>query len=325
MSTKDEILKYLKQHGGYISGEELSDELKVSRTAIWKNINSLRNNDYKIDSVTNRGYKLISCPDKLSTEIISTGLSTKVLAQKIYCYDSIDSTNEEAKRQALHGAPDGSLFISEKQLGGKGRLGRTWESPSGCGLWFTILLRKNMLPAQVTSTTLLAGLAVCRAIRNLTKCNAMIKWPNDIVIGSKKVCGILTELVAEIGRIEYVVVGIGINVNNESFPEEISIKATSLQIECGHSIVRADILKEILKEFEDILNEYNNNPAALLKEYKDFCVSLNRKVTFTYMDKTATADAVDISPSGELIVRCEDGKLIPIHSGEVTVQGIYGQ
>jgi BirA family biotin operon repressor/biotin-[acetyl-CoA-carboxylase] ligase len=325
MSTKEQILEYLKKHEGYVSGEELSEHLNISRTAVWKNINNLRNSDYKIDSITNRGYKLVYCPDKITSEIISSGLDTKFLAKKVYCYDSIDSTNEEAKRQALHGAPDGSLFIAEKQLGGKGRLGRTWESPSGCGLWFSVLLRKNMLPPQVTSITLLAGLAVCRTICKMMNCDAMIKWPNDIVIGSKKVCGILTEMVAEIGRIEYVVVGIGINVNNESFSEEISVKATSLLIECGHSFVRTDILKEILKEFELVLNQYSENPKLLLEEYKNSCVSLNKTVGFTHMDKKMTGKAVDISSNGELVVKCDDGKLIPIHSGEVTVQGIYGQ
>lgn len=175
MTTKEEILNCLSSNQGYVSGEELSENLGVSRTAIWKNINTLRNSGYEIESVTNRGYRLKARPDVLTAEEISNGLNTKFLAKNIFFYDEIDSTNEEAKRQALHGAPNGSLFIAEQQLGGKGRLGRTWASPSGTGLWFSILLRPDSIPEQITSLTLLAGLAVCGAVRICTNSAAMIK------------------------------------------------------------------------------------------------------------------------------------------------------
>jgi len=325
MSTKDEILKYLQEHNQYVSGEELSEQLLVSRTAIWKNINTLRSCGYEIESTTNRGYRLVSSPDIIKPDLILSGLKTKSLAKKVFCYDKIDSTNEEAKRQALAGAPDGSLFIAEQQNGGKGRLGRTWNSPSGTGLWFSVLLRSSQLPLQVTNITLLAGLAVCRAIQSQTNAAAMIKWPNDVVIGSKKVCGILTEMAAEVDRIEYVVVGIGVNVNIESFSDELSVKATSLRIERGHPVDRIPLLQEILREFESVLNEYSSNPESTLADYKTLCVSLNRKVQFTKDKNTVSGTAVDIAPDGKLIVRCENGELISINSGEVTVQGIYGQ
>nr|WP_319487920.1 biotin--[acetyl-CoA-carboxylase] ligase [uncultured Caproiciproducens sp.] len=325
MSTKDEILKYLQKNNHYVSGEELSKQLLVSRTAIWKNINTLRSCGYEIDSMTNRGYILVSSPDIITPELIASGLQTKSLAKKVFCYGSIDSTNEEAKRQALADAPDGSLFIAEQQVGGKGRLGRVFSSPSGMGLWFSVLLRSSQLPLQVTNITLLAGLAVCRAIRSLTNVPALIKWPNDVVIDGKKVCGILTEMAAEIDRIEYVIVGIGVNVNTESFPSDLSVKATSLRIECDHPILRVPLLQEILREFEKILNDYPFDPEASLAEYKALCVTLTRKVGFSRNNEQVTATAVDISPGGELIVQCENGELIPINAGEVTVQGIYGQ
>lgn len=253
MSTKEKILGFLRNNSGYVSGEELSERLDVSRTAVWKNINALRSSGYEIESVTNRGYRLISRPDLLTKEEITAGLSTAFLAKEIYYQESVDSTNEEAKRQAMHGAPNGSLFIAEEQTGGKGRLGRIWRSPRGSGLWFSILLRPSSLPEQIASLTLLAGLAVCTAIRSKTGCTAMIKWPNDVVIGSKKVCGILTEMAAEIDRVDYVIMGIGINVNNESFPEELQIKGTSLYLETGASVARAELLCEILKELERLL------------------------------------------------------------------------
>lgn len=325
MSTKEEILSCLSG-GGYVSGEELSANLGVSRTAIWKNINSLRDSGYEIESVTNRGYKLTFRPDIITEEEIAAGLNTKFLAKQIYCYKEIDSTNEEAKRQALRGAPDGSLFVAEHQLGGKGRLGRTWSSPLGTGLWFSILLRPDSIPEQITSLTLLAGLAVCGAVRVCTDCPAMIKWPNDIVIGSKKVCGILTEMAAEIDRIDYVVIGIGINVNNTLFSEELQAKATSLQLEAGHSVSRRELLQETLRQLEALLKiQKSGGSSFLISHYRSLCVSLNRQVGFTRDKKMMTGTAVDISPEGELIVRCDDGTLFPVYSGEVTVQGIYGQ
>ncbi len=326
MTTKEEILSCLRSGSGYVSGEELSESLGVSRTAIWKNINTLRSLGYEIESVTNRGYRLISRPDILSEEEITAGLNTKFLAKNIYCYKEIDSTNEEAKRQAMLGAPNGSLFIAEQQLGGKGRLGRIWASPAGTGLWFSILLRPDSIPKQVTSLTLLAGLAVCGAVRTCTGCPAMIKWPNDVVIGSKKVCGILTEMAAEIDRVDYVVLGIGINVNNASFPEELQVKATSLKLETGYPVRRIDLLQETLRELEALLeSQKTNGSSTLLSDYKQLCVSLNREVGFTRDKKPMTGIAVDISPEGELMVRCSDGTLVSIYSGEVTVQGIYGQ
>jgi len=325
MTTKEEIVSRLRKSSGYVSGEDLSEHLNVSRTAIWKNIKSLREAGYEIESLTNRGYKLVSCPDAILPEVIEFGLKTTILAKKIYCYDSIDSTNQEAKRQALGGAPNGSLFIAEQQQGGKGRLGRIWNSPSGTGLWFSLLLRPGLIPTQVTSVTLLAGLAVCRAIRICTDCAAMIKWPNDIVINNKKVCGILTEMAAEIDRVDYLVVGIGINVNNASFPEELQVKATSLLLETGTAVFRAGLLQEILREFELLLKSSTNENPALLEEYKRLCISLSRRVGFTRNNKALEGTAVDISPEGELIVQCDDSTRIPVSSGEVTVQGIYGQ
>lgn len=325
-NMKEEILRRLRGGDGYVSGEELSEKLEVSRTAVWKNINALREAGYKIESVTNRGYRLLSRPDIISEEEIASGLKTKVLAQNIYCSQSVDSTNEEAKRQALRGAPDGSLFIAEEQLDGKGRLGRNWASPAGTGLWFSVLLRPQSLPGQVTLLTLLAGMAVCRAIHARTGCTAGIKWPNDVVIGSKKVCGILTEMAAEMERVNYVVVGIGVNVNIEQFPDELKIKATSLRLETGSPVARAAFLQEILLELESLLARLKaEGPDALLADYRQLCVSLNRKVGFSRDGRPATGTAVDISPEGELIVRCENGERIPVFAGEVTVQGIYGE
>lgn len=325
VSTKDEILNCLRGSEGFVSGEELSARLGVSRTAVWKNINSLRECGCVIDSVTNRGYRLAAQPDVLTREEIAVGLQTEYLAKQIFCYDTIDSTNEEAKRQAVCGAENGSLFLAEKQTGGKGRLGRAWTSPAGSGLWFSILLRPGFLPEQTTSLTLLVGLAVCSAIRKKTGCEAEIKWPNDIVIGSKKVCGILTEMAAEMDRVDYVVAGIGINVNVASFPEELQKKATSLSMETGAAVARAELLREVLKELEFFLERQKTDAAGVAEQYRALCVSLGRRVGFTRGGTPMAGVAVDISPAGELLVLCDGENVIPVFSGEVTVQGIYGE
>ncbi len=325
MGTKEQILNRLRENGGFVSGEELSGQLRISRTAVWKDIHSLREEGYEIESATNRGYRLKSCPDRYSAVEISAGLETEFLGRHIFCYESIDSTNEEAKRQALAGAPNGSLFIAEQQTGGKGRLGRSWLSPAGCGLWFSVLLRPGILPLQVTITTLLAGLAVCRAVRSLSGCDAKIKWPNDIVIGSKKVCGILTEMTAEVDRIESVVVGIGVNVNNAAFPETIRGKATSIRMENGKSLRRITLLQEILIQFETLLKQYTEPDPTFWEEYRKLCVSLGRKVEFTRRGTRVCGTAVDVSPQGELIVKLPEGNVEAVTAGEVSVQGIYGQ
>lgn len=326
MATKEQVLQHLRESGGYVSGEELSGLLHVTRAAVWKNISLLREEGYEIDSVTNRGYRLVSCPDRYSAEEIGAGLETELLGKKVFCYDSIDSTNEEAKRQALAGAPSGSLFIAEQQTGGKGRLGRSFVSPAGTGIWFSVLLRPGVLPLRVAATTLLAGAAVCGAIREVAGCPAMIKWPNDVVVGTKKMVGILTEMSAEMERVEFVVVGIGINVNSTAFPENLRDKATSIRMEIGKPVRRITLLQEVLRRLEKLLKENAVSlTPAFLEEYKSCCASLGKLVGFQRDGRQATGTAVDVSPEGELIVRLPDGTLETVFSGEVSVQGFYGQ
>lgn len=326
MNTKDEILKLLRTADGYVSGEELSEKLGITRTAIWKNINLLREGGYEIESATNRGYRLACAPDALTECEILNGLKTSVIGRTVYAYDTIDSTNNEAKRLAQAGAPHGSIFIAEQQTNGKGRLGRTWISPRGSGIWFSILLRPNTSPMQITNITLLTGLCMCKAIKLYTGCDAKIKWPNDIVIGSKKVCGILTEMAAEVDRIEYVIIGTGINVYNEAFPDELSVKATSLQAETQNEISRVALFQLVLETFEQLLKRYSmQDDGIMLEEYKSLCVTLGRRISVVRNQQQICGTAVDITPTGELMMLSEDGSRQEIGSGEVTVQGIYGE
>lgn len=319
-----QVLSLLKQTDGYLSGEEISRRLGVSRAAVWKAVRALREKGYEIDSVTNRGYRLSSQPDRLDAAAIQAGLSTHSLGRNIIILEETDSTNEEGKRQGAAGAPDGTLCLAERQTGGKGRLGRVWSSPAGTGVWMTLLLRPHLAPQEATQLTLIAGLSVCQAIRRLTGCDAMIKWPNDVVIGRKKVCGILTELAADMEQIHYVLVGIGINANLSEFQGELQKKATSLLLETGHKINRAALIQAVLEEFETYYDRFLTDLTAdFITPYEALCVSLNRRVSVIRGGREITGQSIGLNQEGELLIRTDSGDILEIGSGEVTVQGIY--
>lgn len=315
---KNKILNILSTADGYVSGENISERLGISRNAVWKHINKLRQEGYEIESVTKRGYKLISVPDVISAELIKDGLDTEFIGQNVVYYDETDSTNNEAKRNS--DMPDGTLFISEIQTGGKGRLGRAWVSPKGIGIWMSLLLKPHILPQDVAQITLVAGMATARSVG----CGAKIKWPNDVVIGSKKICGILTEMSAEIERVNYIVPGIGINVNTESFPDELKEKATSLYIESGRKFERYKIVQRFLKEFEILYKKFiKGGIAAITDDYRELCVTIGKEVSVIYPNRTINGRAIDINNNGELIVETDKG-IIEVDSGEVSVRGMYG-
>ncbi len=319
-----ELLALLRAADGFVSGEELSRKLGITRSAVWKAMKQLKQNGYQIDSVTNRGYRLVNVPDLLTPEEIGSALQTEWMGKKVYFFEETDSTNEEAKRRALQGAAAGSAFVAEGQTAAKGRLGRSWQTPAGTDIAFSVLLRPEGTPADVTLITLVAGLAVCRALRAHTGCDAQIKWPNDVVIGRKKVCGILTELGAEAERISFVVIGAGINVNNSTFPPELREKATSLSLETGRAWRRAPLLAAVLGELEGCCRRFLSGGAgALLTEYKPLCLSLGRRISVERGGRTLLGTAVDVASDGGLVAENDAGERFVVQSGEVSVQGVY--
>lgn len=319
---KEKVLLLLKE-GEYISGEKLSGILGVSRTAVWKAINSLREDGYEIDSVTKKGYKLKKKPNILNANAIREGLNLKVVGTEIITLKTVDSTNEEVKRKAHNNAESGLVVISTEQTAGKGRLGRQWASSEG-GVYFSILLRPELPPSDVSGITLAAGLGVCIAIRKLTGLNAMIKWPNDVIVGNRKICGILTEMTAQTDMVDFVVIGIGINVLQESFPEEISHKATSLKMETKSEIDLSELMHEIIITLDDTISSYLFGISQDdINLYKSMCATIGREVSLTRCGEKMSGKAVDITADGELVVCLESGKRIVVNSGEVTVQGIY--
>ncbi len=259
----------------------------------------------------------------INQNTLTENLKTKWLAKKLVYLPSVDSTNQEVKRIASD-YPNGTVVVAEKQTAGKGRLGRIWSSPKGTGLWFSILLKPDISPNQIAGITLACGLGVCKAIRKYTGLNALIKWPNDIIIGNKKICGILTEMKAQADRISYAIAGIGINVNTTEFDEDIKHKATSLSVEANIAIDRVDLFKEIMLCLEKSFEDYFSNPdKAISDEYIKLCATLGRNVTVTRGNTIFNGKAVGVNATGDLLVEIQDGTTIQVSSGEVTVQGIY--
>ncbi|GMQ63225.1 biotin--[acetyl-CoA-carboxylase] ligase [Vallitalea maricola] len=323
---KEKIIQLLNEADDYISGEEISKQLGVSRTAIWKVINRLKEEGYEIESVTRKGYRLLSSPDILNSEELHYNLNTEIIGNKIINFDKLDSTNQQAKKLALEGSKSGTVVIAEEQTAGKGRRGKMWVSPPGTGIWMSIILRPSIMPENASMLTLVAGLAVCKAVREITSLEAAIKWPNDIVVNGKKICGLLTEMNSEIDFINFVVVGIGINVNIEKFPAELDNIATSLMIEGNQSYQRKRLVKRTLEIFEDYYKKYleTEDLTKMIKEYNEHCINIGRKVTVTGRKQGITGNVKCVTNKGELIVTNQQGEDIVVTSGEVSVRGIYG-
>ncbi len=318
------ILDILLNADDFISGQEISEKLGVSRQAVWKSINALKEKGYEIQSVTNRGYRLVSSPNYLNESSLKSLLHNKIIGKNLIVLDSVNSTNDYLKKLGNEGCDNGTVVAAREQTRGKGRLGRTWQSKKDDGIAFSVLLRPSVAPSEVSAITPLAGLAVCKAIREYTKLDCVIKWPNDIIIGRKKLVGILTEMSAEFDAVEYVITGIGINVDHTSFPEEIAFKATSLLLETGRHIDKNEFLACVLEHLENefVKNNLELTPTAL-SEYTDLCATVGRSVTFQRGTRRISGMAVGVSEHGELKVMMSDGTISLVNSGEVTVQGIY--
>lgn len=323
---KEEILRLLRSANGYISGQELCNRFGVSRTAVWKAINQLKEAGYEIEAQQNKGYRLMAAPDLMTEAEIKSLMHTEWVAKEVLYFDTIDSTNTKAQELAEKGYPSGTLVVADKQESGKGRRGRSWVSPSGTGIFMTLMIKPDINPNNASMLTLVAALAVAKAITSVTGEEALIKWPNDIVVNGKKVCGILTEMNAQFDYINHIVVGIGINVHNESFPEEISQMASSLMIEAGGKrFHRAQIIAETMSYFEQYYDTFlkTQDLSALVREYDELLVNMNKAVRVLDPKEPFDGKAMGITPKGELIVDTWESRKL-VSSGEVSVRGIYG-
>lgn len=323
---KTEILKMLRESGAYLSGQELCEQFQVSRTAVWKVITQLKEEGYEIEAVRNKGYRLRESPDVLSKEELESRIHTETLGRSVVYFPETDSTNIRAKQAAGQGAPQGTLFVADRQYAGKGRRGRSWDSPEGTEIFMSLLLRPKFSPDKAPMLTILMALAAAQAVREKTTLEVQIKWPNDLVIGGKKICGILTEMGAEIDYIDHVVIGVGINANRRQFPEELKEKATSLFLERGIPVRRAELVAEILSQFEKLYIQFEReqNLRFVQQSYNEQSVNCGRKVTVLEPGRNWDGTAVGINEAGELLVENESGELITVYAGEVSVRGIYG-
>ena len=315
------ILKYLREKE-YISGEVLAQKLGISRVAAWKQIQRLKDMGYKIIADQNLGYCLISRPDLLIPQEVQGELFTKYIGKEIYYFPELKSTNIMAKEKTLHRAEEiseGTLIIAERQSAGKGRLGREWFSPAG-GIWLSIILYPQLPPSYIPRITLMTAVAVVKAINICTQIESQIKWPNDILINEKKVCGILTEMSAELDIINWVVVGIGINANidHRKFPEDIHENTISLKEVLGKEVLRVRMVQIFLQEFERYYESLKRREfSSILKEWKLYSHTLGRKIRVDMGERIVTGEAVNINEEGALILKKEDGELIKIISGTI--------
>ncbi len=309
-----------------MSGQELCERFGVSRTAVWKAVGQLKKQGYHIEAVQNKGYLLASEGEVYGKNELESRMDTKWAGRPVSFYDVLPSTNLQAKLDAERGAAEGTLVVADMQTAGRGRKGKDWSSPAGLNLYFTLILKPDYVSERVSMATLLMGMAVAESIRDICGLEAGVKWPNDIVIGGRKVCGILAEMSVEREFIHYVVVGVGINVNEQEFDPEIAGTATSLKKESGETVSRARLLASVMKRFEEIYESYHEKEAhpGLLARYNSLLVNRDREVCVLDPKGEFRGISRGVNDSGELLVELPDGRIVEVYAGEVSVRGIYG-
>lgn len=320
-----EILKALRSpDGGWVSGSDLSQELGVTRAAVWGRVEELRSVGYEIEASPHQGYRLIASPDALHADDLMARLPTpRVIGRDIRVFKETASTNDTIEKLARDGAPEGVVVFAESQIRGRGRLGRSWISPAGKGLWFSVLLRPNLRPPEITRVTVSAATAIRRAIRTATSLEPEIKWPNDLLIDGRKVAGILTELSAETDRVRYVVLGVGIDVNQMStdFPPELSKVAGSLRMAAGSIVDRAALVTVVLSELDkDYTRVCDGQFQEVAEEWESVCSTLGRRVTIEIGGRRLQGRAESLDPDGALLLRTQYGHLECITGGDLTIE-----
>ncbi|MFH1678098.1 MAG: biotin--[acetyl-CoA-carboxylase] ligase [Candidatus Omnitrophota bacterium] len=316
--VNEEILYFLKKRPGYVSGEDISGHLGISRAAVWKHIQELKDLDYDIAAVPHLGYELLSCPDRLFPWEIKYHLESKFIAKDIHYYESLPSTMDKAMDLALSGAPEGALVLSEGQTKGRGRMGRQWQSPQYKGIYFSLIIKPKILPQQASLFTLISAVVICGVLKKHLGLEAQIKWPNDILVNNKKIAGILTELSAEMDIVHAIIIGIGINVNNEK--KSLPYASSSLRELTGNEVNRLSLLQSILRCFEEEYLRFQKQGAKqILDDWRNLSATLGRRVRLSMsgMMPRITGEAVDIDHDGGLLVRQDSGLIERVVSGDI--------
>jgi len=317
---KERIIAYFDERPDqFMSGEQLSQFLQCSRTAVWKHIQELKKQGYRFESVTSKGYRLIEKPDTLSAATIIAASGQLSVFSQLKLHSTLDSTQSEAHRLAMDGANHGTLIIADSQQSGRGRHGRPWFSPAGQGIWMSLLLRPVLSLNFAPQMTLLTAVALCRTARQSLKANVGIKWPNDLLIDGKKISGILIESVGEDELVRYMVVGVGIdcNMTEDDYPQELTGKATSLLIETGNRINRSNLIVDFLREFDELYNLYMESGFAPIRTlWESHSVTLGNPIKLRIGDRLVEGIAESMDEIGALVVRWPDGSTEKIYSGE---------
>ena len=323
-STRNKLIELLSnphENEAFISGQLLSEKLGISRSAIWKHMNELKKDGYDIEGVSRKGYRIISFPDKISENTLKWGLNTEWLGKHIIHKESVASTQKIAHMAALEGAEHGTIIIADEQTAGKGRMNREFHSANQDGIWMSVILRPNILPYDAPQLTLLTATVLAQVIDSYNKVNPQIKWPNDILINGKKISGILTEMQAEQDQVLYVVIGMGINVNQsaKSFPEDIRNHVTSLAIESGEKWSKVKFVRDILETFEEKFNHYLENGFPNVKTtWEKYGFRINEQLEIKTSRETWMGEFLGISEDGALLAKRASGETEKIYSAEIS-------
>ncbi|MCA1039830.1 biotin--[acetyl-CoA-carboxylase] ligase [Bacillus infantis] len=314
------LAAFTESKGEYLSGQYLADLIGCSRTAVWKHIEELRREGFELEAVRRKGYRIVKTTEKVTADEIRLGMKTSLLGTEIHYEESVDSTQKIAHRLAYDDAPEGTIVVAEEQLNGRGRMDRKWHSPKYTGIWMSVILRPEIPLPRAPQLTLLAAVAVVQSIEECTALSPQIKWPNDILIGGKKVTGILTELQAEADRIFSIIIGIGINVNQqlEDYPEELRGTATSLAIEKGGNLSRAELIRVVLQKLENLYKLYMEKgfyPIRLL--WESYAVSIGKQITARTISGSISGKALGITEEGVLRIEDEAGEIHHVYSADI--------
>ncbi|HLQ95209.1 MAG TPA: biotin--[acetyl-CoA-carboxylase] ligase [Pseudogracilibacillus sp.] len=321
-STRKRLIDLLSKHEDqYISGQQLSEELSISRSAVWKQMNRLKQDGYEVEAVENKGYRIIDSPAKVSENTITWGLDTAWLGHRIIHKTTIPSTQRLAHEYALDGSPHGTVIIADEQTEGKGRISRAWHSKKGTGMWMSLILRPAILPYLAPQLTLLTATVLAEVLDGLTNVHPQIKWPNDILVQGKKTTGILTEMQAEQDQIVYVIIGVGMNVNQqiEDFPEDIKEKATSLRAETGEKVELNDLIQRFLELFEKRYTTYLHEGFDRVKSsWETYGFRLKETLQIANGNETWEGVFLGIAEDGALLAERADGSIEKVYSGEIS-------
>jgi BirA family biotin operon repressor/biotin-[acetyl-CoA-carboxylase] ligase len=331
------LVKLTESLNEYLSGEQLGRELGMSRAAVWKHIRDLRRMGHEIEASTKNGYRLIGktdiIADIISEGLIKSGLTGTIFDSNIIYKQSVGSTNTAAYIMAQEGAPEGTVVIADSQSAGKGRMGRSWQSPPGKGIWMSFILRPDLSANDMQTVTLAASVSVAKTLEQLTGIKPGIKWPNDIILDGRKVCGILTEMNSEIDRVNYIIVGIGLNFSQQEDDFDGNIRDTAISLAMHlkkngiklKNNMRNDIIKEILKIFDYYYGlMLNSDKAAVIRDWRNYSVTLGSSIKVHSRNGEFCGLAEDITEDGALVIKAEDGGIRIVTSGEVSIRGIMG-